>query len=78
MAISQDFLTEIENTEATESDIEAARKFLGRFTYTATALVALHMAMRELERDLGDENTEAGELLLHCAGAMARIDAAVS
>jgi len=76
--INQDFVTEIENTEATDADIEAARKFLGRFTYTATALVALHLAMRELERDLGDDNTEAGELLLHAAGEMSKIDAAVS
>lgn len=76
-ATNQDFVTEIENTEATDADIEAARTFLGRFNYTATALVALHIAMQELERDLGDENTEAGDLLLHAAGEMAKIDAKV-
>lgn len=72
-----ELLAEIENTEATEADLEAARTFLARFNYTATALTALAIALRELEVDLGDENIEASTLLLVSACDMAKIDAKV-
>ncbi len=71
-------LAEIEADEPTQADLDAAGLFLSRFTYTATALAALAAAMRELEADLGDENTDASALLLRAAGEMATIDAAVA
>lgn len=74
----EDLVTEIENTNITEDDVATARAFLSRFTYTATALTALHVAMRELEQELGDENIQASSLLLFSAGEMAKIDAVVS
>lgn len=76
--INPEFLTEIENTEATDADVAAAAAFLARFTYTGTALVALHMAMRALEQDMGDENTDGSAILLHAASDMCKVDAAVA
>ncbi len=69
-------LAHIEADEPSQADLDAAGQFLSRFTYAATALAALAAAMRELEADLGDDNTDASALLLRAAGEMAPIDAA--
>lgn len=72
-------LAVVESTEATEADVRAARAFLERFNYSATALTALSIAMAEMENEVGDTtDAAASQLLLRTACELAPIDALVA
>lgn len=54
--------------EVSDADFEAAKAFLARFPYTTTALLALRMAVADLE---GDSDIDAGaELLVQTVAQM--------
>ena len=61
----------IESTEATDSDVANAARFLDSFQYAATALTALSMALSELEDGPGSQ------ILLRAALDMAKHEAEI-
>ncbi len=71
-----DFVEEILSTDVNDLQIGCASKFLSKFPYTATALHAISVALREQygERD-GDGEVPAADLLDRCVREMAAIEA---
>lgn len=64
----------IGDVEVSESDLEAARAFLGRFAYTTNALLALEMVLGELERD-GDGDSQGSAILDRAGNEMWDLEA---
>lgn len=68
---------EIQETEVTDAQLNAARVFLAKFAFTATALTALSLAMAEEETEAEFKDFGASELLLRAANEMVAVDARV-
>lgn len=65
---------EIQETEVTDAQLGAARDFLAKFTFTATALTALYLVVNEEAGECGGDCEDA-RLLLETANEMVEVEA---
>lgn len=65
---------EIQETEVTYAQLDAARAFLAKFAFTATALTALYLVVSEEAGDCGGDCEDAA-LLLSAANEMVEVEA---